>query len=56
MTLQPPSTVRCGRWRDEMSAADAAAFEQVAGDLLEELGYETSAGAKPASPEEEGVA
>jgi hypothetical protein len=58
MTLQPPSTERCGRWRDEMSAADAAAFEQVAGDLLEELGYETSTGAgpEPASAEEEGVA
>ena len=42
MTLQPPSTERCGRWRDEMAAADAVEFERVAGDLLAELGYETS--------------
>jgi hypothetical protein len=37
--LRPPTTgVRS--WREDMSAADTAAFERVAGDLLEELGYE----------------
>jgi hypothetical protein len=30
-------------WRTEMPAADRAAFEAVAGDLLDELGYEVSA-------------
>jgi hypothetical protein len=29
-----------GKWRGEMSAADLARFESVAGDLLVELGYE----------------
>jgi hypothetical protein len=43
MTLKPPSTERCGRWRDEMAAADAVEFERVAGELLTELGYETGA-------------
>jgi hypothetical protein len=40
MTSKPPSTDRCGRWRDEMSDADRAEFERVAGDLLADLGYE----------------
>ncbi|MGB2850352.1 MAG: sulfotransferase [Solirubrobacterales bacterium] len=40
MTSNPPSTDRCGRWREEMSAADEAEFERVAGALLEDLGYE----------------
>ena len=36
--LQPPTTgVR--NWREELSAEDALAFEEVAGDLLAELGY-----------------
>ena len=52
--LRPPTTgVRS--WREDMSAADTAAFERVAGDLLEELGYEvrladSRAGAAPPSP------
>ena len=33
---------RLGRWREKMSAEDLAAFEGVAGDLLEELGYEVT--------------
>ena len=41
MTTEPPSTDRCGRWREEMSAADEQEFERVAGSLLSELGYET---------------
>ncbi len=37
--LRPPTTgVRS--WREDMPAADVAAFEAVAGDLLEGLGYE----------------
>jgi hypothetical protein len=39
--LSPPTTgVRS--WREDMSAADVAAFDAVAGDLLGQLGYETS--------------
>ena len=40
--LQPP-TPGVRDWRSEMSGEDARAFEAVAGDLLGELGYETSA-------------
>jgi Sulfotransferase family len=43
MTSNPPSTDRCGRWREEMPAADEAEFERVAGELLADLGYETVA-------------
>ena len=39
--MQPP-TEGVRDWRTQMSARDAAAFEGVAGDLLRELGYETS--------------
>jgi hypothetical protein len=39
--LQPP-TAGVRDWRKQMSPADVAAFEHVAGDLLAELGYETS--------------
>jgi len=39
MTRKPPSASRIGVWRTEMSAEDAAEFEQAAGDLLAELGY-----------------
>jgi hypothetical protein len=50
MTTEPPSTDRCGRWRDEMSADDEAEFERVAGGLLADLGYETR-GAAPRGEE-----
>jgi hypothetical protein len=41
--LAPPTTgVRS--WRDDMSAADVAAFDAVAGDLLRELEYDVSTG------------
>ncbi len=39
LTAKPPTTERSGRWRSEMSAADRAEFEAVAGGLLRELGY-----------------
>jgi hypothetical protein len=37
---QPPSTGRIGRWKQEMSWADRRLFQDVAGELLAELGYE----------------
>ncbi len=40
LVSKPPSSTRAGRWRTEMSAEDRRAFEQVAGKLLVELGYE----------------
>jgi hypothetical protein len=40
--LTKPPTKGVRDWRTEMSAGDVAAFERVAGDLLRELGYETS--------------
>jgi hypothetical protein len=43
-TSEPPSTDRCGRWREEMSSGDEDEFERVAGPLLIDLGYETRAG------------
>ena len=40
LTSEPPDPGRLGRWRTEMSPEDRAAFEDAAGDLLAELGYE----------------
>ncbi len=40
MTTRPPDRTRLARWREEMSPAELAEFEAVAGDLLAELGYE----------------
>lgn len=40
LVSSPPSSSRVGRWRTEMSPGDRKAFEEVAGDLLAELGYE----------------
>jgi Sulfotransferase family len=40
LTSEPPDPSRLGRWRTEMSPEDRAAFEEAAGDLLAELGYE----------------
>jgi hypothetical protein len=37
---RPPQTDRVERWREEMSPADRRAFEGIAGETLEELGYE----------------
>ena len=39
--LQPP-TRGVRNWRSQMSPEDAAAFERIAGDLLADLGYESS--------------
>jgi hypothetical protein len=40
LASEAPRTDRIGRWRREMSEADVAEYERVAGDLLAELGYE----------------
>jgi hypothetical protein len=42
---EPPKEERVGTWREEMSEGDRRAFEEVAGPLLAELGYETTASA-----------
>ncbi|MDQ2675435.1 MAG: sulfotransferase, partial [Actinomycetota bacterium] len=42
MAAKPLSDERIGVWRREMDPADLAAFEAVAGDALEELGYSLS--------------
>jgi hypothetical protein len=39
LARERPRPERIGAWRDEMSAEDAAAFEEAAGDLLADLGY-----------------
>ena len=41
-SLERPPTTGLRDWRTQMSPVDVAAFEHVAGDLLRELGYETS--------------
>jgi hypothetical protein len=38
---QPPSTTQIGRWEQQMLESDQRLFQQVAGSLLTELGYET---------------
>ena len=40
----PPQTNRAGRWQEDMSVEDVAAFESVAGGLLRELGYAATPG------------
>jgi hypothetical protein len=40
-SLKRPLTPRLRDWRAEMRPEELAAFEGVAGDLLQELGYET---------------
>lgn len=39
LTSQPPQPSRIGRWRTELAPERIAAYEAVAGDLLDELGY-----------------
>jgi hypothetical protein len=41
LTKEPPKKDRVERWREQMSEEDRQAFEQVAGELLDELGYKT---------------
>jgi hypothetical protein len=42
LTQKPPDPSRLGQWKTKMSPEDQAAFEEEAGDLLEELGYEVT--------------
>ena len=42
--LAQPPTAGVRDWRTEMTPADVAAFEEIAGDLLRRLGYEASHG------------
>ncbi|HSF41091.1 MAG TPA: sulfotransferase [Thermoanaerobaculia bacterium] len=39
-TSLPPQSSRIGRWRTEMTREMLAAYEEIAGDLLADLGYE----------------
>ena len=40
-TSQPPQRERIEKWKREMARNDSESFEEIAGDLLAELGYET---------------
>ena len=40
-TSKPPDPDRLDKWKREMSPADIEGFEEVAGDLLNDLGYDT---------------
>ena len=40
LASEPPDPERIGRWRTEMSPEDRAVYEELAGDLLADLGYE----------------
>jgi len=42
-TTKPPDPAKLDKWQREMSAADLAVYDAVAGDLLRELGYEVPA-------------
>jgi hypothetical protein len=41
-TTKPPDPAKLDKWRREMSPEDVAAYDAVAGPMLEELGYEVS--------------
>lgn len=40
LTNKPPQRGRIGRWKNEMSEPDRKRFEELAGELLDEFGYE----------------
>jgi hypothetical protein len=40
---KPPQAARIGRWKGEMSESERRQFETIAGPLLEELGYKSTA-------------
>ncbi len=42
MTTKPPTTERVAVWKQEMTGDQVAEFEQMAGYLLDDLGYETT--------------
>jgi hypothetical protein len=41
-TTKPPDPAKLDKWRREMSPEDLKAYDDVAGDLLRELGYEVT--------------
>lgn len=43
LTAKEPDASRIGRWRTEMIPAEIQAYERIAGPLLADLGYETTA-------------
>ena len=53
MTTKPPDSERVAVWKREMSEAENAEFEQAAGYLLDELGYETVTAQESWIPPEE---
>ncbi len=53
MTTKPPDSERVAVWKREMSEAENAEFEQVAGYMLDELGYETMTAREGWVPPEE---
>ena len=44
---EPPKKDRVATWKEEMSPADVAEFEEIAGHLLREMGYETTTSGTP---------
>jgi hypothetical protein len=50
LAKRPPQRERVGRWRTEMSPADVAEYESVAGALLADLGYESGLSAGNGRP------
>ena len=50
LTREPPRADRVAGWKRDMPAQDVAAFEEVAGDLLSELGYEVGATSDAEAP------
>ena len=44
---EPPKKDRVATWKEGMSGADVAEFEEIAGPLLSELGYETTTSGTP---------
>jgi Sulfotransferase family len=53
MTTKPPDSERVAVWKREMSESENAEFEQAAGYLLDELGYETATAKETWIPPEE---
>jgi hypothetical protein len=46
LTSEPPRKDRIAQWRTKMSVSDQASFEEEAGELLAELGYEVGTGSR----------
>ena len=49
LVTEAPRSDRIERWRELMPPEDVATFEEVAGDMLQELGYELSSGESQAT-------